>query len=299
MAATTDTRLNPQHATGSGSRFTTLSSRRVDPAPKNPGSFSASLMSNEAHEWPATLPWMEFVASHDSDLNHLFPLRGEAASRSLGRIRAAFRNSLRKSSRRTNIPCSILCPDACVIAVGSPSVAKSIAWAETLDIAVPGVAKGAPETYQGEHADALLAMASESWSQARRAAFKMLVYQVSNNLIAVTPFDEIDDDFADNDQYKRIVATFRACGPPVSQWVRESRRNRGSSWTAFKEKLFVAAVNVADLQLMQALLRCGVNPNQPVMTITSERYERPIQLAADSRMMDVVVATLSCRGCGC
>jgi ankyrin repeat protein len=152
------------------------------------------------------------------------------------------------------------------------------------------IAKSVPEAYEGEHAAGLQAMLNGDAEQAKVVAFKMLVYQVSNNLINDDD-DDYDDDDAEN-KYERIVNLFREIGLPRETWEEHFAQKRDRSSKAFTEKLFEAAVNAQDLEVVEALLKTGFDPNQPIMSFMNCHFERPVQVAADSRVNNVELVRL-------
>lgn len=150
------------------------------------------------------------------------------------------------------------------------------------------IAKVMPESSKGEHEAQLSTLVGDDPSEAKRAALRMLAYQVSNNLVVD------DEDDLDDDKYKRIVQMFRDIGLPSETWVSNFSRVDQST-RAFAENLFEAAVNCIDLDIMEALLDSGVDPNQPVMTNVNCALERPIQVTADSRVRDADMTRLLLR----
>lgn len=158
--------------------------------------------------------------------------------------------------------------------------------ASSIDQVAAEIAKSVPEAYEGQHAAGLQAMLSGDAEEAKFAAFTMLVYQVSNGLV------DYDDDKDDDNKYERIVDLFRDIGLPRHTWEQHFTTKRDRSSAAFAEKLFEAAVNAQDLEVLEALLNSGADPNQPIMTFMNCCCERPIQAAADSRVCNVEMAKL-------
>lgn len=231
---------------------------------------------------------MQFQALHLLSQTHP-PPRQDRNQNSLTAIHSSFgkkRNA--EGAIVDHQPTSSVTHQTLVTAVGSRSVARAVAKAKTIDIAVAEIAKSMPEAYDGEHPETLRAMTSGSDREAQMAAFKMLVYQVSNNLVE----SELEEDTADDDQYKRIVDSFREIGLPRESWVETFTKQQDRSSRAFAEKLFEAAVNSEDLALMEALLDSGISPDQPVMTNMNGWHERPIQLSADNRVQNLDMAAL-------
>lgn len=168
----------------------------------------------------------------------------------------------------------------------TPSVA-------TLQKAATEIAKSVPEMYAGQHVENLKAILGEDPGshEARLAALGMLVYQVSNNLVEDADQDEDDDDVVEN-KYQRIINLFRAIGVDPNTWQEHFGGSEDRSSRAFAEKLFEAAINTGDLDILEALLSSGIDPNQPVMTLMNCRFERPIQAAADDRVRGLDMAKL-------
>lgn len=180
-----------------------------------------------------------------------------------------------------------LSPTSLVTAVGSREVANMATDdASSIDRVAAEIAKSVPEAYEGQHAAGLQAMLSGDAEEAKLAAFTMLVYQVSNGLV------DYDDDEDDDNKYQRIVDLFRDIGLPRHTWEQHFTTKRDRSSAAFAEKLFEAAVNAQDLEVLEALLNSGADPNQPIMTFMNCFCERPIQAAADSRVCNVEMARL-------
>ncbi|KKZ67909.1 hypothetical protein EMCG_06438 [[Emmonsia] crescens] len=61
---------------------------------------------------------------------------------------------------------------------------------------------------------------------------------------------------------------------------------------AFSEALFEASINTSSLDIAQALLEAGIDPNQPIYSSMTGYVERPIQFVADSRPRNIDMATL-------
>lgn len=175
---------------------------------------------------------------------------------------------------------------ALVTAIGSRAAVNVVLQAPSLDRAAAQIAKSIPEAFEGQHAEGLRAMLSGDTEEAKVAAFRMLVYQVSNNLI------DYDDDQDNDDKYVRIVELFRDIGLPRDTWEEYFANKHDRSSKAFAEKLFEAAVNARDLEIVEALLRSGIDPNQPIMSYMSGRFERPIQVAAHNHISNTEVARL-------
>jgi len=144
-------------------------------------------------------------------------------------------------------------------AVGSRKVAHMLA-ANSLEQAAAKIAYSMPEAFEGEHAAQLGSLIGEDPLQAKRAALRMLAYQVSNNLV------EDDEEDVDDEKNERIIQMFKDVGLPPAVWVQAFSEDDQST-RAFAENLFEAAVNCQALDVMEALLDSGVDPDQPVMSI--------------------------------
>lgn len=178
-----------------------------------------------------------------------------------------------------------LSTSALVTAMGARAV-DMVSQDAHFDRAAAEISKSVPEAYEGEHADTLQAMLSGNTEEAKLAAFRLLVYQVSNNLI------DYDDEVGDDNKYVRIVDLFRDIGLPRNSWEEHFTKKQDRSSKAFAEKLFEAAVNAEDLEVAEALLKSGADANQPIMSFMSCSFERPIQIAADNRVRNVELARL-------
>ncbi|KAB5575308.1 ankyrin repeat-containing domain protein [Coniochaeta sp. 2T2.1] len=241
--------------------------------------------------WPPTLPWMKFQTLYlGRPMSH--PPHRILRHDGLAILRTALESqetAVHDNNERSSYPAP-LSTTALVTVMGSRDVINAVATSRDLDRAAAEIGKSVPETYEGEHAAGLQAMLAGNTQEAKLTAFRMLVYQVSNNLI------EHDDDDDDSDsKYQRIVDLFREIGLPRDTWEENFAKKQDYSSKAFAEKVFEAAVNACDLEVLESLLKSGVNPNQPIMSYMNGFSERPIQIATDNRVQNVAMARLLIR----
>ncbi|KAH8904674.1 ankyrin, partial [Coniochaeta sp. PMI_546] len=237
--------------------------------------------------WPSTLPWLRFQVLYLKKTGLRPPhkaidLEGPTVlPRTLGSQECGLQEHGKAHSATVGLTTTAL-----VTAMGSRAVANMATNAATVDRAAAEIAKSVPEAYEGQHAAGLQVMLSGDEKEAKLAAFTMLVYQVSNSLV------DYDDDEDNDNKYERIITLFRDIGLPRSTWKEHFARKHDRSSTAFAEKLFETAVNAGDLEVLEALLDSGVDPNQPIMSFMNCFFERPIQVAADNRVRNVDMAKL-------
>ncbi|OIW26915.1 ankyrin [Coniochaeta ligniaria NRRL 30616] len=244
--------------------------------------------------WPSTLPWLQFQALY---LKKAVPrpshqnlgLDGRTIRQRTLRLQEHVIQDNDESEDEDESEVDEkpgLSSTSLITVMGSRAVVNMISDTASIDRVAAEIAKSVPETYEGEHSAALQAMLDGDAVEANLSAFRLLVYQVSNNLI------DHDDDEDDDNKYKRIVDLFRQIGLPRSTWEEHFSTKQDRSSRAFAEKLFEAAVNAEDLEVMEALLKSGIDPNQPIMSFMNCFFERPIQVAADNRVRNVEMARL-------
>ncbi|KAB5518191.1 ankyrin repeat-containing domain protein [Coniochaeta sp. 2T2.1] len=88
------------------------------------------------------------------------------------------------------------------------------------------------------------------------------------------------------------LTSFATLDCPVIPGRRTLPGKQDHSSKAFAEKLFEAAVNTCDLEVLDSLLKSGVDPNQPIMSYMNGFFERPIQIATDNRVQNIEMARL-------
>ncbi|OJD19103.1 hypothetical protein AJ78_00889 [Emergomyces pasteurianus Ep9510] len=176
------------------------------------------------------------------------------------------------------------------VAIGSRNLELSTSNAASINHAAAEIAKSMPESFTGEHAARMKVLASGSNPYgAKLEAFRLIAYQLSNNLI-----EGIEDDkgIEDECKFSRIIDMFRDVNLPRNMWAKmfSAEQNRTSS--AFAEALFEASINMVSLDIAQALLEAGIDPNQPIYGNRKGHVERPIQFVADSRVLSIEIARI-------
>ncbi|KLJ05844.1 hypothetical protein EMPG_10733 [Blastomyces silverae] len=216
--------------------------------------------------WPSTLPWFQFQNAYftDSTKRKLINEWG-------------FGNLSTAES------------DSCAVVVGSRNFELSTNNIASINHAATEIAKSMPEAFTGEHSARMKALASGGPLDAKLEAFRLLAYQVSNNLIEDI---EEEDGMEEESRFSRIIDMFRDLNLPRRMWAKTFSVEQDQTSTAFAEALFEAAINTGSLDIIQALLETGIDPNQPINGSMTGYVERPIQYAADSRARGIKMATL-------
>ncbi|OAX83987.1 hypothetical protein ACJ72_01650 [Emergomyces africanus] len=217
--------------------------------------------------WPSTLPWFQF--------QNLY-------------LSAATENKLLKewsfgsSSKARN--------NSRAVAVGAMNLELSTSNAVSISHAAVEIAKSMPESFVGEHSARMKALAGGlSAHGTRLEAFRLLAYQLSNNLIE----DIEDDDGVEEEcKFSRIIDMFRDVNLPRSMWARMFSTEQNRTSAAFAEALFEASINTISLDIAQALLEAGIDPNQPIYGSMTGNVEWPIQFVADSRALNIEMARI-------
>ncbi|KAM5356951.1 hypothetical protein ACJ41O_003597 [Fusarium nematophilum] len=149
-----------------------------------------------------------------------------------------------------------------------------------------------PEQFDGQNADRIKALISAGPLEAKMQEFQLFSYQLSNSLI-----EDEDDEFVDeNGKYTKIIKIFRDIGLPQAVWkdlfskIRDQPTGR-----AFIEALFEAAINTQTLDICEALLETGADPDKIMYTLAMGNLARPLQLSMDCRVGDVDLARLLIR----
>jgi len=141
-----------------------------------------------------------------------------------------------------------------------------------------------PETFEGEHAARMNTLAHGDEQEAKLEAFQLFVYQVSNKLIEDPDFDICDPNWDSEDsRWSRMIDVFRSIGLPRRSWVQLFRTNSGGlsrTSSAFIENLLEAAVQCQGIDVAEALLEAGADPDRP-MYGTDNRTLTPLQCLAD------------------
>lgn len=141
-----------------------------------------------------------------------------------------------------------------------------------------------PEETEGDNAKRLEILSAGDPIELKREGLLRFVYQVSNNLIE--DHDEaIDEDGDEGQDYEemgvRTIRLFRGFCLPLGVWKEFiSHTLKQPTGKAFLENLFEAAANTQSVDICEALLELGADPNRLIMT-ESCHMQRPIQLAVE------------------
>ncbi|KAK2808312.1 hypothetical protein FQN50_004872 [Emmonsiellopsis sp. PD_5] len=181
--------------------------------------------------------------------------------------------------------------NALAISVGARNL-ELRANPEALGRAAAEVGKLMPESFSGEHSHRMNALVAGNPAEAKLEAFRLLAYQLSNNLIEAAEWDSDDSYDEDDEKYPRIIAMFREINLPRNMWAKIFSTEQDRTSSAFAEALFEAALDTVAWDIAQALLEAGVDPNQPIVTHWNCCVERPIQLATDLRIRGFEMAKL-------
>ncbi|KAK2790452.1 hypothetical protein FQN53_009475 [Emmonsiellopsis sp. PD_33] len=181
--------------------------------------------------------------------------------------------------------------NALAISVGTRNL-ELCANPEALSRAAAEVGKLMPESFPGEHSHRMNALVAGNPPEAKLEAFRLLAYQLSNNLIEAAEWDSDCSYDDDDEKYPRIITMFREINLPRNMWAKIFSTEQDRTSSAFAEALFEAAVNTKAWDIAQALLEAGVDPNQPISSDWNCCTERPIQLAADLRIRGFEMAKL-------
>jgi ankyrin repeat protein len=173
-----------------------------------------------------------------------------------------------------------------------PSQQQSLTTQVGFNHAVSKVNNLMPEQFDGENAGRVKALTGADPLEAKMQEFQLFAYQLSNNLI-----EDEDDEYIDEDgKYTKIINIFRGIDLPRPVWkdliVKSLEQPTGR---AFTEALFAAAVNTRTLDICEALLEAGADPDKIIWTWAAANLARPIQLAMDCRVRDVDLARLLIR----
>ncbi|KAF2174820.1 ankyrin [Zopfia rhizophila CBS 207.26] len=219
--------------------------------------------------WPSTLPWFRFqnLYLNDTAKKKLLP-----KARRVGNV-----------SKEAN--------HALTATIGSKNL-EICANLESIDRAAAEIGKFMSESFTGEHSTRVKMLVGGDLLEAKLEAFRLLAYQLSNNLI-----EDVEDDLdaSDYDKFVKIVDMFRDVGLPPDLWAEMFSAEQDRTSAAFAEALFEASVNCMALDIVETLLESGVDPNQPIWTPMTCNVERPLQLAADMRVRNLELARLLVR----
>ncbi|PVH76909.1 ankyrin [Cadophora sp. DSE1049] len=225
--------------------------------------------------WPSTLPWFLFQ-------NKCFSVTNKEKLL----LKAGGAWNVSKEANR-----------ALAVMVGSKGL-EICANSESIEHAAAEIGKIMPESFPGEHSATVKAFACGDPLEAKFAALRLLAYQVSNNLIedddpADSDVDPLEEDYCPPSD--KIINMFREIGLPRDVWTEIFSAEQDRTSAALAEALFEAALNCSALDVVEGLLESGVDPNQLIWTRWSGTVQRPLQLTADSRVLNLEIARLLIR----
>lgn len=154
------------------------------------------------------------------------------------------------------------------------------------------LSKYIPERRPGENLEMVQALARNDVAASKQKEIELFVYQLSNNLI-----EDEDDAYIDEEgKYTKIIKVFRDIRIPLAVWKGHFERTlEHPTGRAFVQNLLSAAVNTLSLDLCEALLDAGAEPDAIVDSWMTGYRERPIQISMDSRIANTEMLELFIR----
>ena len=154
------------------------------------------------------------------------------------------------------------------------------------------LSKYMPERREGDNLAIVQTLVRGDSTEARQKEIENFVYQLSNNLI-----EDEDEEFMDDfGKYTKIINMFRAIDLPMSVWKDYFKKTlQEPTGRAFVDNLYEAALNTISLDILEALLWLGVDPNRIFKTWMTGERERPVQLAVDCRVKNLDMLQLFIR----
>ncbi|KAF4987130.1 hypothetical protein FDECE_15574 [Fusarium decemcellulare] len=239
--------------------------------------------------WPTSLPWFQFQdrCLNSRPLSNILPaitwltsIFADAA------VRALFSKQLNLSSGVTRTEATSK-KRLAIVSPNHPLTTKA-----GFNHAVSEANKVMPEQFDGQNAQRIKALISVDPLEAKMQEFQLFSYHLSNSLI-----DDQDDEFIDqNGKYTKIIKIFRDIGLSQVVWKDVFSKSLDQpTGRAFIEALFEAAVNTQELDICEALLEMGADPDKIIDTWAMGNLARPLQLSMDCRVRNVDLARLLIR----
>ncbi|PKS08089.1 hypothetical protein jhhlp_005364 [Lomentospora prolificans] len=149
-----------------------------------------------------------------------------------------------------------------------------------------------PERREGDAIAMVEALARGDKAAAKQQEIQLFLYQLSNNLIT----DDDDEFIDDHGKDTKIMRMFRDINLPMRVWKEHFVKTiKEPTGMAFIENLLEAAVNTESVDLCEALLESGADPDKIVDSFMTGRRERPVQIAMDCRVLNLDILKLFVR----
>ncbi|EEH40376.1 hypothetical protein PAAG_02431 [Paracoccidioides lutzii Pb01] len=218
--------------------------------------------------WPVSLPWFQFQNVYIKDPTKMMFLLKEC--------------NIKAIAKGENT--------AYVAMVGSRNFELNTSNAAGITRAAAEIGKSMPQSVAGEHSATMEILAGGGETlEAKLEVFRLLAYQLSNNLI-----EGVEDGEGEEieSKFERIVRMFREVNLPRKLWVKVFSEEHDRTTAAFVEGLFEAAIVTSSLDIAEALLKVGADPDQPIQGGMMGTVERPIQYTVDTGARCVEMAGL-------